>query len=108
MSESENPIDAAVAASAQELTRQMYADVKSWLPTMWRCLKRVYRKATVQAYPSPAALLDALKSGLLHDGDMVTIECKPAHFGPFLRYHFLSPIIGDHTTLRLDRIPEGR
>lgn len=101
MTEGEKPIEAAAAAAAQELTRQIYTDVKSWLPTMWRWLRRKYPRATTDPYPAPAAVLDALKSGLLRDGDRVTIECKPAHFGPFLRDHFLSPLIGNHTTLRL-------
>ncbi len=101
MSEEEKPLEAAAAAAAKELTRQLYGDIRSWLPTLWRYIKHQHRKATSDIYPSPAAALDALRRGLLREGDLVTIECKPAHFGPFLRDHFLSPIIGNHTSLRL-------
>lgn len=101
MTKEEKPLEAAATAAAQELTRQLYGDVKSWLPTLWRWLKRQHRRATTETYLSPAAALEALKRGVLRDGDLVTVECKPALFGPFLRDHFLSPIIGNHTSLRL-------
>src|SRR5436309_13999219 len=97
----EKPLEAASKAAAQELTRQLYADIKSWLPSLLRWVQRQQRRATTETYPSPAVVLEALKQGLLRDGNVVTIDCKPAHFVPFLRNHFLSPIIGNHTGLRL-------
>jgi hypothetical protein len=99
--ENEKPLEAASRAAAQELTRQLYADVKSWLPSLWRWLKRQHHGATMETYSSPATVLEALRRGLLSDGDFVTIECKPAPFGPFLRSHFLSVVIGNHTRMRL-------
>ena len=42
-----------------------------------------------------------LKGNKIRDGERVRLKCKPSPFGPYLRNHFLSPIIGNHTNLRL-------
>jgi hypothetical protein len=97
----EKPLEAAASAAAKELTRQLYADVKSWLTGAGRWIKKKYGKVLTEVYSSPSELLDALKNNLVKDGDRVTLECKPALYGPFLRDHFLSPIIGNHTGMRL-------
>lgn len=97
----EKPLEAAASAAAQELTRQLHADIKTWLATAAGWVKKKYGNVSRETYKSPAELLHALKSNLVNDGDRITLECKPALYGPFLRDHFLSPIIGNHTGMRL-------
>lgn len=107
MKDDEKPLEAAASAAAQELTRQLYADVKTWLTSVGRWAKKQLGKTATHTYESPGALLDALRKNLVKDGDRVTLECKPALFGPFLRDHFLSPIIGNHTSLRLGPVMQS-
>lgn len=97
----EKPLEAAAAAAGKELTRQLHADVKAWLSAAAKWVSKKYGKIAKQTYTSPSELLQALKTNLIKDGDRVTLECKPALYGPFLRDHFLSPIIGNHTRMRL-------
>jgi hypothetical protein len=97
----EKPLEEAAKEFAKELARQLYPDAKAWVVSAVRWAKKLYKKTTIELYRSPAALLDALKTNRLQDGDRVTLECKPALFGPFLRRHFLSPLVGHHTKLRL-------
>lgn len=86
----EKPLEAAASAAAQELTRQLHADIKTWLATAAGWVKKKYGNVSRETYKSPAELLHALKSNLVNDGDRITLECKPALYGPFLRDHFLS------------------
>ncbi len=85
----------------KELARQLVPDVKSWITNLWRKLKKSIRKARIETFSSPEDLLDALKRGTVGDGNRVRIECKPSSFGQFLRNHFLVPVLGDRTDLRL-------
>jgi hypothetical protein len=97
----EKPLEEAAKAASEELVRQIYPDAKAWLTSIGRWIKKTHRNITTEIFQSPGTLLDALNKNLIKDGDRVTIECKPSLFGPFLRSHFLSPIIGNHTGLRL-------
>lgn len=97
----EKPLEEAAKAASKELVRQIYPDAKAWLTSIGKWLKKSYAKITTETFKSPEALLYALSNNLVKDGDRVTIECKPSLFGPFLRNHFLSPMIGNHTSLRL-------
>lgn len=83
------------------LSKQLYPDLKSWIVSLGRKLKNPVRRAQAEIFHTPDSLLESLKSGEVRDGDLVTLECKPAHFGPFLRDHFLSPVIGNKTDQRL-------
>jgi hypothetical protein len=83
-------MDPYLMAAVQALTDDLYRDFKMWLASLYPWLKRQHRRVTADTYSSPAALLDAVKRGLAQDGDLVTLECKPSPFGPFLRDHFLS------------------
>lgn len=97
----EKPLEAAASAAAQELTRQLYSDSSSWLVSAAAWVKKKYGKIQTKVYSNPSELLDAIQNNLVHDGDRVTIECKPSLFGPYLRDHFLTPLIGNHTGMRL-------
>lgn len=83
------------------LTGQLYTDAKAWIPTLWEKLKTPIKKSKAKHFESPSAVLDALKLNEIQPDTWITVECKPFLFGPFLRRHFLSPVIGSHTDMRL-------
>ena len=85
----------------QFLANQLYPDLKSWIVSLGRKLRNPIARARAETFESPKTLLGALKTGQVRDGDLITLECKPAQFGPFLRNHFLSPFVGRRTDMRL-------
>ncbi len=91
----------AAAEFGKELARLLHDDFKPWLVSLGRWIRKKYRKATTPTYRSLDALLDALSHNLVKDGQRVTVECKPALVGRFLRHHFLSPMIGNNASSRL-------
>lgn len=97
----EKPFEAAAEAAAQELVKQLWSDAKLWVPSIARSLKATYQRATRERFDSLPALTAAVRENKVQDGELVTVNCKPSPFGPYLRSHFLSPFIGPHTGLRL-------
>ena len=83
------------------LAQQLYPDLKSWLSSIGSKLSGPIRKARAEIFRSPTHLLNSLKAGSIKDGELVTLECKPSLFGPFLRTHFLSPFVGFKPDMRL-------
>lgn len=83
------------------LAQQLYPDIKNWISTFYKFVKTPVKKATAPVFSNPGQLLDALKKNEIKADDWVTLQCKPSTFGPFLRKHFLSPIIGNRTDMRL-------
>jgi len=83
------------------LAQQLYPDLKNLVATLTNKLKTPVKKANAKVFKSPADLLSALKVNELKENQWVTLESKPSMFGPFLRNHFLSPIIGHNTEMRL-------
>lgn len=86
---------------ANFLTQQLYPDLKNWIATFAKFIKTPVKKSIAPVFKSPSQLLDALKRNKIKANEWVTLECKPSTFGPFLRNHFISPIIGHHTDMRL-------
>ncbi len=87
--------------TGQFLAQQLYPDLKVWLTSLGRKLRNPIRKAKAEVFDSPSELLNSLRAGLVKNNDLVTLECKPSSFGPFLRSHFLSPLVGSRTDMRL-------
>ncbi|WP_158283742.1 hypothetical protein [Haliea alexandrii] len=87
--------------TASFLSQQLYPDLKNWISTLAKKLRTPVKKANAKVFSSPPDLLTALKSNHLQADEWVTLTCKPSTFGPFLRNHFISPIIGHHTNMRL-------
>lgn len=83
------------------LTEQLYPDLKNWLPSLYKKMETPIRKLNAPTYHSPKELLDALKANQIKPNSWVTLECKPSLFGPYLRDHFLAPIIGSNSNMRL-------
>jgi hypothetical protein len=86
---------------AKELAPSLYTDVKGWLVSLGQRVGRVTRSASLREFGSPADLLSTLQSGTVADGEWIRLKCKPSPFGRFLRTHFLTPIVGFNTELRL-------
>ncbi|MBY8386388.1 hypothetical protein KX721_20985 [Klebsiella quasipneumoniae] len=89
------------------IIRQLYSDVKIWIPNLYQKLRIPGKKLNAQRFKSPEELLDKLKTGLVKDGDFVSVECKPSLFGPFLRYHMLSFINGFNCDMQLGPVIES-
>ena len=87
--------------TASFLAQQLYPDLKNWLASLAKFMRTPVKKATAKVFRTPASLLDALKKNEVQPDEWITLECKPSNFGPFLRSHFMSPIIGHHTGMRL-------
>ncbi|MEQ9210695.1 MAG: hypothetical protein RLN96_12835, partial [Pseudomonadales bacterium] len=87
--------------TASFLLQQLYPDVKNWLSTLAKYLRTPVKKANSKVFNNPSDLLGALKANEVQADEWVTLECKPSTFGPYLRNHFISPIIGNHTGMRL-------
>jgi hypothetical protein len=83
------------------LREQLYPDIKNWIASLARALTVPVKKAKSPRFSSPALLLDALKANQVAVDSWITLECKPSTFGPFLRSHILSPIVGSSTDMRL-------
>lgn len=83
------------------LAGALYADLKAWMVSVAAGVNRVYDAAVRRNFASPAELLHALGAGDLKDGQAVRVDCKVAPVGPFLSTHFLMPIVGSHTSMRL-------
>ncbi|HBT3253407.1 TPA: hypothetical protein MBF53_000151 [Klebsiella aerogenes] len=86
---------------ADFLAKQLYPDLKLAIPAIFRSLKIPTKKLKAKRFKSPSSLLDALKSGNVKNNEFVVLECKPSTFGPYLRSHYLFPIIGSRTDMRL-------
>ncbi len=87
--------------TASFLAQQLYPDLKNWLASLAKSMRTPVKKANAKVFNNPSDLLDALKKNAVQADEWVTLECKPSNFGPFLRNHFMSPIIGHHTGMRL-------
>lgn len=85
----------------EKLATQMYNDVKHWLPSFARKMSIPIKKANAPIFSSPSELLNALKSNSIKANSWVRLECRPSNFGPFMRRHFLSHIVGFSTDSRL-------
>ena len=88
-------------AISSSLSGALYEDMKSWAVSAATKLVRVYKKATVRSFSSPAELLHAAAAGDLERGQEVRVDCKIAPAGPFLSSHYLMPFVGSHTSMRL-------
>lgn len=97
----EKPLEAAAEGAARELVQQLWSDAKACLPFLARKLTEMHRRATTSQFDSLPELRAALLGNQVENGALVKVACKPSPFGPYLRSHFLSPIIGRHTSLRL-------
>jgi hypothetical protein len=89
------------ATTGKFLAEQLYPDLKNWIPSLFRRMKAPLQKLRAPTYRSPSDLLNALKAHQVQADSWVTLECRPSMFGPFLRNHFITPIIGHHTGMRL-------
>ncbi|WP_129544342.1 hypothetical protein [Serratia sp. 1D1416] len=89
---SDDPLNTIVKSSSEELTRQLYGDVKSFIVNMARKMITPVKKSQAKRYDNIASLLDDLKSNKLRQDSFVALECKPSMFGTFLRGHKLSLI----------------
>lgn len=83
------------------LANQLYPDLKNWIPTLYKQISAPFKKAISPVYNSINELQIALKNNELEPNSWITLKCKPFTFGPFLRNHFLTPIIGLNTEMRL-------
>lgn len=83
------------------LTEQLYPDFKSWIANLARKLETPIKKVKAPVFTSPSDLINALKANHVKADSWVTLECKPMQFGPFLRNHFILPIIGHRSDMRL-------
>ena len=89
------------ANTGKFIAQQLYPDLKTWIATFAKKLTTPVKKAKSPLFKTPSDILNALKANKLQPDGWVTIECKPFQFGPFLRNHFLSPIVGSRTDMRL-------
>ena len=83
------------------LAQQLYPDLKTWVATLAKKLITPVKKAKASFFKTPSDILNALKANKLQPDSWVSLECKPFQFGPFLRNHFLSPLVGSRTDMRL-------
>jgi len=83
------------------LAQQLYKDAKVIIPSIIRKLTIPTKKVIAKRFGSPEELLDALKSNKIKHDSFVAVECKPSTFGPFLRHHFLSPLSGISSNMKL-------
>lgn len=90
-----------ILTAAKELTKLVYNDVKHYLVSLGKSIKKPFRKVGIKKFNAPAELRQALQKHEIKDGDWIKIKCIPSPFGPYLRTHFLMPFIGHHTNLRL-------
>lgn len=79
----------------------LYADVKGWLVSTASRVAKLYADASMRTFASPAELSHAVAADDLKDGQAVRVDCKIAPMGPFLSSHFLLPLIGSDTSMRL-------
>lgn len=93
--------DPVVASIAKELVPSLYADMRAWLVSLGKRLSRGARNAALSEFNSPAELLASAHTGATKDGEWIRLKCKPSPFGPFLRTHFITPLIGFSSELRL-------
>lgn len=83
------------------LLTSLYQDLKVWVPSLVSKAVTPIKKSNAPAFNSPADLLEALKKNEVQADSWVKLNCKPSTFGPFLRNHFLTPVLGMKTDLRL-------
>lgn len=96
-----NQIETEVAKEiAKELTPLLYNDIKSWIGGLGDRVKKVIKKSATKKYDSIQDLLNSINNNEIEVGEKIIVNVIPAPFGPFLRRHFLVPIVGHHTKLR--------
>jgi hypothetical protein len=83
------------------LANQLYPDLKNWISSLAKRLVVPVKRTIAKSFSNPEELLSALKTKEVQEGHWITLECKPSTFGPFLRTHFIFPVIGSHTSMRL-------
>lgn len=91
----------ALAAANSGIAKELYADLKHWLAKFAALIRKATVRSNADRFSSPEVLFHALKSGTVRDGDRVVLECKPSSFGPFLRGHFLTFMVGMQRGKRL-------
>lgn len=88
-------------AMAEKETELLHNDIKYWIVSKAKNINKIYRKLRIKKYDSLNILIQDIKANKIKNGQRVIVKCKPSLFGPYLRSHFLSAIIGNHTNLRL-------
>ena len=86
---------------AQQLASMLYSDAKCWIASLGGRVQKLVHKMRMKRFESPAALISAIRQHEIESGEQVRVRCKPARFGPFLRRHFLTPLVGHHTAHRI-------
>lgn len=100
--------ESVISDIAKELAPILYSDLKSWMGSLGVKVKQIYSRAKLKSFANPQEILVAIDAKELNAGDQIQINTVPAPFGPFLRRHFLTPIVGMHTSQRLGpRISSG-
>ncbi len=83
------------------LPAMLYADLRAAIVGSVRAVARIVADANREHFPDIESIREAVTTGRMKNGQRITLYCKPSPFGPFLRRHFLSPIIGHRSDLRL-------
>lgn len=96
-----DPVGKAAEGAAKQLVQELYSDTRSWLVQLASETRARFRRSTARRYGYPQDLLRALVANEHDDGDVITLDCRPALVGSFLRRHFLSPVIGNRSDMRL-------
>lgn len=97
MSDTENVTNKII----EVLVKELYKDVRLVIPSIFRVIKSPIKKALAKRFNNPEGLLEGLKTGSVKNNDLVVLECKPSMFGSYLRNHYLLPIIGMSSDMRL-------
>lgn len=93
--------EAMITAATATLTRELWQDIKQFIPSLFGAIRKSAKALRRETLASPAHFLDELANGNINDGDVVTIAAKPSAFGPYLRNHLFSPMVGTFSSNRL-------
>ncbi|MHA7809521.1 MAG: hypothetical protein ACX933_06925 [Marinobacter adhaerens] len=75
-------------------------DLSKCIPSWVKRLGVDFGKLSAHKFESIPQLHKALQAGTLKSGQLVALKCRPSRFSPFLRNHFVSPIIGHSSNMR--------
>ncbi len=88
------------SATFNILSPSINADLSQCIPSWVKRLGVDFGKLSAHKFESIPQLRKALQAGTLKSGQLVALKCRPSRFSPFLRNHFVSPIIGHRSDMR--------
>lgn len=83
------------------LMAPLYADLKTVVIATTTKLKRILDDSHRPHFTSPRHLEAAFSGSQVRDGQRLTLNCRLSPFGPFMRRHFLTPLVGPNRNSRL-------